>query len=86
MYDDNPKELQIYTIRQRTSVNNVNGVLLTSTVNGNSIFLPNSDRYWLSEIWANNSNLATTCNIDSDYLERNGDYRCRTHLIRPVTD
>lgn len=82
-----------------TTVNEVNGYLVTSNANGNSIFLPSAGykgenghlydgergRYWAATInTENNEGHARSVNFDSNKVSRSSYYRYFGRSIRPV--
>ena len=48
---DDIKELYAYTTYQSITINNVNGVLFTSTTNEKQLFIPSSKYLWYNGIW-----------------------------------
>ena len=81
-----------------TTQNGVTGMLMTSSVNGNHIFLPASGYrsntilsnagshgyYWSSSLSTDYSSIADGLYFSSGYLDFDSDYRYFGHSVRPV--
>lgn len=88
-------ELHNYCTFTQTTVNGITGYLVTSDMNGNSIFLPfvndsNNDMsfYWSSSLWTNEDTQACSFGLSplgASYTHGNyGSVRYKGHPIRPV--
>ena len=88
-------ELHNYCTFTQTTVNGITGYLVTSDMNGNSIFLPfvndsNNDMsfYWSSSLWTNEDTQACSFGLSplgANYTHGNyGSVRYKGHPIRPV--
>ncbi len=87
-----------YTTTEWTTQNGVNGRLITSKSNGNSIFLPaagwrgnsslynaGSNGYYCSRtLYSDGPNGAWGLDFDSSYIYTGNDYRCYGQSVRPV--
>ena len=82
-----------------TTQNGVNGRLVTSKTNSNSIFLPAAGSRWSSRLdypgssadyWSSSlssgAGYARKVSFDSDNVYRPSDYRCSGNSVRPVSD
>ena len=87
-----------YTTTEWKAVNGVNGYMITSKKNNNTMFLPAAGwcngtsleevrslgQYWSSSIGVNGSEGACRLTIYSVRFDSNADYRCYGHSVRPV--
>ena len=65
-------ELLDNTTKEWIKVNGVNGYKLTSSNNGNSIFIPAEGGCYYGEVWS--SSLDDSSNVDAWFLNFNSDY------------
>ena len=67
----------------------VAGRIVTSNINGNSIFLPAEDNYgyyWSSSLDTDYPSSAWDAEFCDDSVGRNSDWRCRGRSVRPVCE
>ncbi len=88
-----------YTTREWTTFNDVNGILITSKANGNSIFLPaagyyssgknslvNRGQYWSSSLYTASSSYARFLEFYDTFCSMLNNTRVHASSIRPVRE